>query len=142
MKSMEKVMQKWKSYGKHFQQNRLYMGILLLTAVCAYGYKVTNATIGIDDTPSLYYFEEGLIAIVGRWVLFLLNKVVSLAEFVPFVTDFAAVVILVLAAVVWSVLFYSMLWHQPVLCQGMAEQYPENAKRIRYPAETGMPGSG
>ena len=74
MKSMEKVMQKWKSYGKHFQQNRLYMGILLLTAVCAYGYKVTNATIGIDDTPSLYYFEEGLIAIVGRWVLFLLNN--------------------------------------------------------------------
>ena len=73
MKSMEKVMQKWKSYGKHFQQNRLYMGILLLTAVCAYGYKVTNATIGIDDTPSLYYFEEGLIAIVGRWVLFLLS---------------------------------------------------------------------
>ena len=63
MKSMEKVMQKWKSYRKHFQQNRLYMGILLLTAVCAYGYKVTNATIGIDDTPSLYYFEEGLIAI-------------------------------------------------------------------------------
>ena len=109
MKSMEKVMQKWKGYGKRFLQNRLYMGILLLTAVCAYGYKVTNATIGIDDTPSLYYFEEGLIAIVGRWVLFLLNKVVSLAEFVPFVTDFAAVVILVLAAVVWSALFYSVL---------------------------------
>ena len=46
---------------------------------------------------------------MGRWVLFLLNKVVSLAEFVPFVTDFAAVVILVLAAVVWSALFYSVL---------------------------------
>ena len=85
------------------------MGLLLLTAVCAYGYKVTNATIGIDDTPSLYYFEEGLIAIVGRWVLFLLNKVVTLAEFVPFVTDFAAVVLLVVAATVWSALFYSVL---------------------------------
>ena len=105
---MEKVMQKWKSYGKRFLQNRLYMGILLLTAVCAYGYKVTNATIGIDDTPSLYYFEEGLIAIVGRWVLFLLNKVVSLAEFVPFVTDFAAVLLLIAAAIVWSALFYSV----------------------------------
>lgn len=108
MKSMEKVMQKWKGYGKRFLQNRLYMGILLLTAVCAYGYKVTNATIGIDDTPSLYYFEEGLIAIVGRWVLFLLNKVVSLAEFVPFVTDFAAVLLLIAAAIVWSALFYSV----------------------------------
>lgn len=85
------------------------MGILLLTAVCAYGYKVTNVTIGIDDTPSLYYFEEGLIAIVGRWVLFLLNKVIFLAEFVPFVTDFIAVCLLVLAAIVWTVLFYSVL---------------------------------
>lgn len=109
MKRMEKVMQKWKGYGKRFLQNRLYRGILLLTAVCAYGFKVTNATIGIDDTPSLYYFEEGLIAIVGRWVLFLLNKVISLAEFVPFVTDFAAVVLLVLAAAAWSALFYSVL---------------------------------
>lgn len=89
-------------------ENRLYMGILLLTAVCAYGYKVTNVTIGIDDTPSLYYFEEGLIAIVGRWVLFLLNKVITLAEFVPFVTDFAAVLLLIAAAIVWSALFYSV----------------------------------
>ena len=84
------------------------MGILLLTAVCAYGYKVTNVTIGIDDTPSLYYFEEGLIAIVGRWVLFLLNKVIFLAEFAPFVTDFAAVLLLIAAAIVWSALFYSV----------------------------------
>lgn len=89
-------------------ENRLYMGILMLTAVCAYGYKVTNVTIGIDDTPSLYYFEEGLIAIVGRWVLFLLNKVISLAEFVPFVTDFAAVLLLIAAAIVWTALFYSV----------------------------------
>lgn len=89
-------------------ENRLYMGILLLTAGCAYGYKVTNVTIGIDDTPSLYYFQEGLIAIVGRWVLFLLNKVISLAEFVPFVTDFAAVLLLIAAAIVWSTLFYSV----------------------------------
>lgn len=98
----------WTGYLKQFWQNRLFMGILLLTAVCAYGYKITSITIGIDDTPSQYYFEEGLIAIVGRWVLFLLNKVVSLAEFAPFVTDFAAVVLLVLAAMVWTVLFYSI----------------------------------
>lgn len=98
----------WNGIIRKLCENRLFMGILLLTAVCAYGYKVTNVTIGIDDTPSLYYFEEGLIAIVGRWVLFLLNKVVSLAEFVPFVTDLAAVLLLIAAAVVWSALFYSV----------------------------------
>ena len=99
----------WSRFFRKFGENRCFMGILLLTAVCAYGYKVTNVTIGIDDTPSLYYFEEGLIAIVGRWVLFLLNKVIFLAEFVPFVTDFIAVGLLVLAAIVWTVLFYSVL---------------------------------
>jgi len=98
----------WNGMIHKLCENRLYMGILLLAAVCAYGYKVTNVTIGIDDTPSLYYFQEGLIAIVGRWVLFLLNKVISLAEFVPFVTDFAAVLLLIAAAIVWSALFYSV----------------------------------
>ena len=141
--------------------NRLYMGILLLTAVCAYGYKVTNVTIGIDDTPSLYYFEEGLIAIVGRWVLFLLNKVISLAEFAPFVTDFAAVLLLIAAAIVWSALFYSVsvdqrsihifspqwdshriseLCSQSVLYEGVAEQYAEAAQGIRSLGEAGLPG--
>ncbi len=100
---------KWTGYIKKFTQNRIFMGILLFAAVCAYGYKVINVTIGIDDTPSLYYFEEGLIAIVGRWVLFLLNKVVTLAQFLPFVTDFVAVCLLVLAAIVWTALFYSVM---------------------------------
>ena len=102
-------MQKWNGYVKKFRTNRGYMGILLLTAICAYGYKVMSTTIGIDDTPSQYYFEEGLIAIVGRWVLFLLNKFLAFSDFLPFLTDFAAVVILVLAAIVWSALFYSIL---------------------------------
>lgn len=102
-------MQKWNGYVKKFRTNRGYMGILLLTAICAYGYKVMSTTIGIDDTPSQYYFEEGLIAIVGRWVLFLLNKFLAFSEFLPFLTDFAAVVILALAAIVWSALFYSIL---------------------------------
>lgn len=102
-------MQKWNGYVKKFRINRGYMGILLLTAICAYGYKVMSTTIGIDDTPSQYYFEEGLIAIVGRWVLFLLNKFLAFSDFLPFLTDFAAVVILALAAIVWSALFYSIL---------------------------------
>ena len=105
----KKTVVDWSRFFRKFWENRCFMGILLLTAVCAYGYKVTNVTIGIDDTPSLYYFEEGLIAIVGRWVLFLLNKVIFLAEFVPFVTDFIAVGLLVLAVIVWTVLFYSVL---------------------------------
>lgn len=85
------------------------MIMLCLTAVCSYGFKVTHITIGIDDTPYAYYFEEGLIAIVGRWVLFLLNKVLHIAEFAPFLTDFVAVLILMLAVTVWAALFHRIL---------------------------------
>jgi hypothetical protein len=86
-------------------KNKYYSLVLLLTAACGYGFLVTHSTVGIDDTPYAYYFEEGLVAIVGRWVLFLLNKAVDIAEYAPFVTDFAGVLILMAAVTVWAALF-------------------------------------
>lgn len=82
-------------------KNKVYMAVLSLTAVCSYGFLVTHQTVGIDDTPYAYYFEEGLNAIVGRWFLYLVNKVFHVAEFSPFMTDLAGVLILMAAAVVW-----------------------------------------
>lgn len=92
-----------------FYRDKRYVLLLALAAVCGYGFKVTHFTVGIDDTPSRYYFDEGLAAIVGRWVLFLLNKVVNLSRLTPFLTDFAAVLILMAAVTVWCVLFCSVL---------------------------------
>lgn len=101
-------MKKWTDYFKDFCRDKRYVLILALTAVCAYGFMVMHPTVGIDDTPYEYYFEEGLAAIVGRWVMFLLNKVVHVADFVPFITDFAGVLILMAAVTVWAVLFRSV----------------------------------
>lgn len=103
------IMKKWWETFLMFCKNKAYVMLLALTAVCSYGYKVTHFAIGIDDTPYAYYFKEGLAAIVGRWVLFLLNKVVHIADIAPFLTDFAAVLILMAAVTVWCVLFYSIL---------------------------------
>lgn len=85
------------------------MTLLALTALCSYGFLITHSTVGIDDTPYSYYFEEGLTAIVGRWVLFLVNKVFDIGEYAPFLTDFAGVIIFFVAVIVWSALFYSIL---------------------------------
>lgn len=102
-------MKKWLIYLREFYANKLYMLLLGFTALCSYGFMVTHYTVGIDDTPYAYYFEEGLAAIVGRWVLFLLNKLVNIADFAPFVTDFAAVLLLMAAVTVWCALFYAVL---------------------------------
>lgn len=90
-------------------KNRRYVLPLALTALLAYGFMVTHPTVGIDDTPYGYYFQEGLVAIVGRWVLYLLNKVLSIGEFAPLITDLAGVLILMAGVTVWTALFRTVL---------------------------------
>lgn len=90
-------------------KNRYYVLLLALTALLSYGFMITHPTVGIDDTPYAYYFQEGLAAIVGRWVLYLLNKVFSIGEFAPLVTDLAGVMIFMTAVTVWAALFRVVL---------------------------------
>lgn len=106
-------MKKWLKDFRKFGEDRLYVLLLALVAVCAYGFMVTHPAVGIDDTPYRYYFEEGLSAIVGRWVMFLLNKVVHVSDFAPFITDFAGVLILMAAVTVWAVLFRNLFEAEP-----------------------------
>lgn len=117
-------MKKWTEEFKGFCKDKRYVLLLALTAVCAYGYMVMHPTVGIDDTPYEYYFEEGLAAIVGRWVMFLLNKVVHVADFVPFLTDFAGVLILMAAVTVWAVLFRGILEDDSREQQGKGKSVP------------------
>ena len=84
-------MKEWLEEYKGFWKNKFYCLMLGLTGLLSYGYLVTHQTVGIDDTPYAYYFEEGLAAIVGRWVMFLVNKVLHISEFAPFVTDLCGV---------------------------------------------------
>ncbi len=101
-----------KKYGESFMalcKNKVYLLPLVLTAVLAYGFMVTHPAVGIDDTPYAYYFQEGLAAIVGRWVLYLLNKVFLVWEFAPLVTDLAGVLIFMAAVTVWAALFRTVL---------------------------------
>lgn len=102
-------MKKWIDYFQMFLKNKVYMLFLALTGVFSYGFLVTHHTIGIDDTPYAYYFEEGLSAIVGRWVMVLLNKAAHISDFAPFLTDLVGVLFFMAAVTVWSVLFYSVL---------------------------------
>ncbi len=98
------LMEDWKAVWG----NKLYRWMLGLTAVCSYGFFVTHQTVGIDDTPYAYYFEEGLNVIVGRWLLFLCNKVFRISDFSPFLTDLAGVLIFMGGVTVWCALLHSI----------------------------------
>ena len=90
---------------KFFWSNKVYAAVISLAAVCGYGFKIAHETIGIDDTCIPLYFEEGLTPAVGRWTLYLINKLFHISDFAPWITEVAGVLLMLLAATVWCVAF-------------------------------------
>lgn len=106
--SEKRCSQKWRDDFTVLWSSKMYRVVLSLVALCSYGFLITHHTVGIDDTPFALYFEEGLNVIVGRWFLFLLNKIFHVAEFAPFIVDLMGVIILMAAVTVWGALLHSI----------------------------------
>lgn len=94
---------------RFFWTNKFYAAVVSLAAVCSYGFKVSHEAIGIDDTCIPLYFEEGLAPAVGRWTLYVINKIFHISDFAPWVTEAAGVLLMLLAATVWCVVFSRIL---------------------------------
>jgi len=97
-------MKEFKQQVGYFLKNRLFVLSLILAAVAGYGYVLTHGTCGIDDVSIDLYFEVGIGVAIGRWPYYLINKVIPIAQYTPFIADFITVVLLMLSAVVWCAL--------------------------------------
>lgn len=105
-KGTEKRMMKQK---KSYFIRKEYLLPLLFTAVLSFGYLVTHEAIGIDDTAVERYLEEGLEPVMGRWVLFVLNRLLQVGSFAPFVTEAVSVLLLMGSVTLWMEVFRRVL---------------------------------
>ena len=87
----------------------LYFVSLCAITIAGYGYVLTHGTCGIDDISIDLYFEKGIGVAIGRWPYYLINKVIPIAKYTPFIGDFITVLLLMAAATVWCILFYKMI---------------------------------
>lgn len=94
---------------KIFWKQKTFMWPLVITAIFSYGFLIINPTIGIDDTASERFFQDGLEPYMGRWVLFLINKIFHFAEFAPFLTELAAVIFFCISVTLWCVVLKRVL---------------------------------
>jgi hypothetical protein len=78
------------------------MLMLVLAAIAGYGYVFTHGTCGIDDVAISVYFNSGLGVAIGRWPFYVINKVIPVVPYKPFIMDFVTVLLLMLAAMLWS----------------------------------------
>ena len=91
--------------AKAVLQSRVYLICIGFVAFCAYGYEFAHLSIGIDDTAIALYFDDGLAPVMGRWVLFLLNRILCLSQYTPLVPEAVATLLLCLSAVLCCVLW-------------------------------------
>lgn len=82
---------------------------LLITAICSYGFFITNYAIGLDDTSIPRYYVEGRAPAMGRYTMYLLERIYKVAEFSPFIMEFISILMLMLTAVVCIVLFKNII---------------------------------
>ena len=94
---------------KSFWKQKAFIWPVVLTAILSYGFLIINPTIGIDDTASERFFQDGLELYMGRWVLFLINKIFHFAEFAPFLTELVAVIFFCISVTLWCVVLKRVL---------------------------------
>lgn len=102
-------MKEFKQQMYFFLKNKLFMISLVITAVLGYGYVLTHGTCGIDDISIDLYFEVGIGVAIGRWPYYLINKVIPIAQYTPFIADLITVVLLMISAVIWCVLLRTIV---------------------------------
>lgn len=90
---------------KNLIKEKVLLIPMLLTAICSYGYFITNYAIGLDDTSISRYYVEGRAPAMGRYTMYMLERICNVAKFSPFILEFLSVLILMITALVCIVLF-------------------------------------
>lgn len=98
-----------KTHGAYFLKNRWFVLLTVLSAILGYGYLWMHGTCGIDDVSIDLYFEKGIGVAIGRWPYYLINKIIPIAEYTPFIGDFITVAVMLIAAIVWCILLRMLI---------------------------------
>lgn len=87
-----------------FLRQKFFVVIVSISAACSYGFAITHESIGVDDTIADLYLNDGLEAFMGRWTVYLVNKLFRIGGFTPFITELGGVLLLLTAVVLFCVL--------------------------------------
>lgn len=88
---------------------------LLLIAVLSFATQILNPTVGIDDTSFKIYFVDGVSPAVGRWCIFLLNKIFPLA-YNPYFVEMVGIGLFCISVSLWCVVLYRVMGERVPFC--------------------------
>jgi len=87
-----------------FIKDRKFLWPILLIAFIAYAFTITHPVISIDDPTFHRFMADGELIAQGRFGAVLLNAILPIYNFKPIFLDTMAVLIFMVASVLWCVL--------------------------------------
>lgn len=95
------------SFRKNILVKPVYWISIGFITCLSFLFDLTNRTISIDDLARPYYGSDGKAMLAStRWGMQVWNDILSFTEFTPFIDKYIAIVFFVLAAILFSRLFY------------------------------------
>lgn len=88
-----------------FIKDKRYMIVTILIAILSFGFVVTHSSVNIDTLSSERYFDQGVLIGQGRVTGAILQSIFNVMQFNPFFVDFIAVVLLMIAGMLFCTLF-------------------------------------
>lgn len=85
-----------------FSRNKYYWVSVILTVLLAYGFTITNFSMGVDDESFQRYFFDGMLLAQGRWGAHLTKFIFNTYEFLPFWRDFIGVSLITAGVTLWA----------------------------------------
>lgn len=93
---------------RHFWSKKCFAVGIPLMMLLSYGTLLLNPTIGIDDTSFKLYYIDGVSPAMGRWCLYMINKIFPL-NYNPFFVEAMGLLFFCLSITLWCVVFYRIL---------------------------------
>ncbi len=100
----------WNDVRYFWRQKCFAVGIPFMM-ILSYITLLVNPTVGIDDTSFKLYYVDGVSPAMGRWCLYLMNKVLPLG-YNPHFVEAVGLSVFCLSITLWCVVFYRMFGKQ------------------------------
>lgn len=89
---------------REFWNKKSFTVCLVMTMLLSYRTLLQNPTVGIDDTSFKLYYVDGVSPAMGRWCLFLINKIFPL-DYNPYFVEAVGLLLFCLSVTLWCIVW-------------------------------------
>ncbi len=93
---------------KYFWSKKCFAVGLPLVMVLSYATLLLHPTVGIDDTSFKLYYIDGVSPAMGRWCLYMIQKILPL-DYNPYFVEAVGLLCFCVSVSLWCVVFYRLL---------------------------------